>query len=192
MHALEIKVVLVGESAVGKTSIVNRYVGRKTAGVPEATLGAQYATAHLVVHGQKVILQIWDTAGQERFRVLTPMYYRRAHAVIIVYSVVDERSFNETSYWMTTVRSHINENCAIFLVGNKSDLPGREVLLNTGADRAEKMNAQFFETSAVTGASITELFNDVAMAALCIAQDARSAESIEIPKSTETEKKECC
>ncbi|KAH0792900.1 small GTP-binding protein [Histomonas meleagridis] len=163
------KVVLVGDSAVGKTAITLRYV--KGAYSPaESTIGADILTKSLNVHGQKVNLAIWDTAGQEEYRTLTPMYYRDASIVIIVFAVGDPNpekpisrsSFSSVSKWYEEVTS-INENAIIVLCGNMNDLDDRKVSFDEGNDKAEELtDVEYFETSALSGDGIDALFENLA------------------------------
>ena len=159
----EIKVVVVGQSDVGKTCIVSYLINGKFDNNTTPTLGAAFASKSIQVKNQNVMLQIWDTAGQERFRVFTPMYYRGAQAALVVYSIKDEDSFNEVDYWVRNIRENNGSTVSLYLVGNKSDLDyDRTVTEEQGREKADKINAEFFETSAVTGDGIEVLFDTVA------------------------------
>ncbi|KAK8892295.1 hypothetical protein M9Y10_029520 [Tritrichomonas musculus] len=163
MEESEVKVVLLGQSAVGKTCIVNHLLTGKFDDSVSPTLGASYASKTLDINNQKVSLQIWDTAGQERFRVLAPMYYRGAQAAILVYSIIDDASFQEVDYWASSLKENAGSGVELFLVGNKCDLESERVIKeDQGKDKAESIGAQFFETSALTGASISDLFTTLA------------------------------
>lgn len=163
MEESEVKVVLLGQSSVGKTCIVNHLLTGKFDDSVSPTLGASYASKTLDVNGQKVSLQIWDTAGQERFRVLAPMYYRGAQAAILVYSIVDEQSFQQIDYWASSLKENAGSSVELFLVGNKCDLESERVIKEEqGKDKADSINAQLFETSALTGAEINDLFTTLA------------------------------
>ena len=128
MEESEVKVVLLGQSAVGKTCIVNHLLTGKFDDSVSPTLGASYASKTLDVNGQKVSLQIWDTAGQERFRVLAPMYYRGAQAAILVYSIIEEASFQQIDYWSSSLKENAGSSVELFLVGNKCDLESERVI----------------------------------------------------------------
>ena len=163
MEESEVKVVLLGQSAVGKTCIVNNLLTGKFDDSVSPTLGASYASKTLDINEQKVSLQIWDTAGQERFRVLAPMYYRGAQAAIIVYSIIDETSFQEIDYWASNLKENAGSSVDLFLVGNKCDLENERVIKeDQGRDKAESIGAQFLETSAFTGSGIIDLFTTLA------------------------------
>ena len=118
----EIKVVVVGQSDVGKTCIVSYLINGKFDNNTTPTLGAAFASKSIQVKNQNVMLQIWDTAGQERFRVFTPMYYIGAQAALVVYSIKDEDSFNEVDYWVRNIRENNGSTVSLYLFGNKSDL----------------------------------------------------------------------
>ena len=163
MEENEVKVVLLGQSSVGKTCIVGRLISGRFDEAAAPTLGAAYASKTLEISGTTIALQIWDTAGQERFRVLAPMYYRGAHAAILVYSITDDASFTEIDYWVNSVKENAGADVALFLVGNKVDLEtNRQVSEAAGAAKAKDVGASFMETSAMTGSGIDDLFRTVA------------------------------
>jgi small GTP-binding protein len=169
MSGAEVKVILVGEAGVGKTCIVERLSNSQFDCITRPTATAAQKTVKVTVDGLSVFLRIWDTAGAEAFRVLVPMYFHGAQAVIVVYAVDAKKSFDETEYWFTAVAEHLNqERIALFLVGNKADLEAhRQVATDEGRDRAEIRRATFFETSARTSLNIQELFQAVARRILC-------------------------
>ena len=115
------KIVLLGDSSVGKSSIVNRYINHRFFEYNESTVGAAFFTKHIIHNDRDIILDIWDTAGQERYNSLLPMYYRGAKAAIIVYDVTDNKSFDKAKHWFQEM-SRILADIIIILVGNKIDL----------------------------------------------------------------------
>ncbi|KAH0789637.1 small GTP-binding protein [Histomonas meleagridis] len=162
MDENEVKVVLLGQSAVGKTCIVSYLINGKYDDSASPTLGASYASKTLDVDGKKVSLQIWDTAGQERFRVLAPMYYRGAQAAILCYSIIDESTFTEIDYWSSNLKENAGPDVELFLVGNKCDLEKDRIISEEqGNAKASSIGAQFFETSALTGSGIEDLFTTI-------------------------------
>lgn len=163
MEENEVKIVLLGQSAVGKTCIVGRLISGKFDASASPTLGGSFASKNLNVSGTTVALQIWDTAGQERFRVLAPMYYRGAHAAVIVYSIVDSNTFEEVDYWANSLRENAGQDVTIFLVANKIDLEASRVVSEAaGAAKAKEIGGHFLETSALTGSGIDDLFVTIA------------------------------
>ncbi|OHT10939.1 Ras-related protein Rab-5A [Tritrichomonas foetus] len=163
MEESEIKIVLLGKSDVGKTCIVGYFIRGRFMESASPTLGASYAAKTLDIDNSKVALQIWDTAGQERFRVLAPMYYRGSQAAILVFSITDEETFREIDYWSSSLKENTGPNVLVFLVGNKSDLENqRKVSEEEALKKAEEIGACYFETSALTGSGIEDLFLVVA------------------------------
>ncbi|KAL8706299.1 MAG: hypothetical protein Q9201_000618 [Fulgogasparrea decipioides] len=123
--SLEAKVCILGAQGVGKTSLVQRYVkGTFTPSTTASTVGASFLTKRVldIDSGFTVRLQLWDTAGQERFRSISKLYYRGASAILLVYSIIDERSFNEMGRWMQELKEHIREDVVVHVVGTKSDM----------------------------------------------------------------------
>lgn len=167
---LETKIVILGHSGVGKTSMVNRYVRGQFLTSTTATIGAAFMKKTLLVDDWRVVLQIWDTAGQERFRSMAPMYYRGAHAAILVFDATDRESFDKVGSWVDELQSHANTELVLVLVANKSDLvdsssPSDSVVtFKEGSAFANSINAPFFQTSAKTGKGIEDLFHHVARA----------------------------
>ncbi|KAI7882125.1 ras-like GTP-binding protein RYL2 [Mucor mucedo] len=119
---LEAKVVILGSQGVGKTSIVVRYINKTFSPNSTSTIGASFMTKKLTVDDCKVRLQIWDTAGQERFRAMAPMYYRGAHAALLVYDITSQESFEELTSWIEELKRNMTEDLVIVVVANKLDL----------------------------------------------------------------------
>uniref|UniRef100_A0A0G4GE03 Uncharacterized protein n=1 Tax=Chromera velia CCMP2878 TaxID=1169474 RepID=A0A0G4GE03_9ALVE len=157
------KFIFVGDGAVGKTSLIARFVYDSFDEAYVATIGMDLISKRIHVDDKPVRLQLWDTAGQERFRALIPSYFRDANVSVIVYDVVDRRSFEATSSWAEEVRRERGDEILIALVGNKIDLVDmRQVSYEEGQAQAEQLNATFFEASAKTGQNVKELFRAMA------------------------------
>ncbi|KAJ2688687.1 hypothetical protein H4218_001569 [Coemansia sp. IMI 209128] len=126
-RTIEAKVAILGKQAVGKTSLVTRYVHHTFSDRTPSTIGASFVTAKIDVDGWECRLQLWDSAGQERFRSMTQMYYRGANAVVLVYDITNEDSFKDIDAWVQELKQNIDmESTVLLLVGNKLDLaPGR-------------------------------------------------------------------
>lgn len=163
-EGLEKKLVLLGSSTVGKTSILNRFMRDSYSEQTVATVGTSIKSKTITVNNFKVKLQIWDTGGHERFRSLTPMYFHDADACIIVYDITSKQSFDEVKYWLKDLDEKGPQEVLIALAGNKCDLESlRNVLTVDGKGFAEKNNIPIFmETSAQSGVNITELFTEIA------------------------------
>jgi len=158
----EVKLVLLGEAGVGKSSLVLRFVANHFKAYSESTIGAAFMSKTLVVDDQAIKFQIWDTAGQEKYHSLAPMYYRGASAAIVVYDITRATSFKTLQNWVTELRSLGPENIVIAIAGNKCDLDDkREVEKETARTYAEEINAIFVETSAKTGNNVQEMFTNI-------------------------------
>ncbi|ORX95905.1 ras-like GTP-binding protein RYL2 [Basidiobolus meristosporus CBS 931.73] len=169
MHTdlLEAKVVILGSQAVGKTSLVVRYVQKTFTPNCSSTIGASFMTTKLVVDNFKVRLQIWDTAGQERFRSMAPMYYRGANAAIIVYDITNRKSFEEIEVWLKELQKNMTEDLIIHIVGSKFDLAStrREVTLDEAVefvDRTVGAGYTVHEVSAKDDEGVDEIFVQIA------------------------------
>ncbi|XP_033748093.1 ras-related protein Rab-35-like [Pecten maximus] len=152
------KLLIIGDSGVGKSSLLLRFSDNTFSGTYITTIGVDFKIRTVDVNGEKVKLQIWDTAGQERFRTITSTYYRGTHGVIVVYDVSSGESFANVKRWL----HEIDQNCDVvnrILVGNKDDDPDRKVVLTQDAQRfAEQMGIQLFETSAKENINVEEMF----------------------------------
>ena len=190
----EAKVVLLGTTMVGKTSIVTRVTSNEFDPSIKPTIGACYASKTFTLpDGKSVKLQIWDTAGQERFKTLVPMYYRGSKVAIIVFSVIDSASLNEVSFWANGVKAGASPPPALFVVGNKIDLESeRTVSTEQGKEIANQFNAEYFEISATTGANLEEMINKVASVALSQVKDDTPQPSVTVIKSDGKGKQGCC
>ncbi|CAB4253265.1 similar to Saccharomyces cerevisiae YOR089C VPS21 Rab family GTPase required for endocytic transport and for sorting of vacuolar hydrolases [Maudiozyma barnettii] len=158
-----IKLVLLGEAAVGKSSIVLRFVSNDFSENKEPTIGAAFLTQRVNINDHTVKFEIWDTAGQERFASLAPMYYRNAQAALVVYDITKPQSFIKARHWVKELHEQANKNIIIALVGNKVDIledneDERKVSREEAEKLAEEEDLLFFETSAKTGTNISEVF----------------------------------
>ncbi|KAH9549130.1 hypothetical protein CY35_10G004100 [Sphagnum magellanicum] len=158
-----IKLVLLGDGRVGKTSLVLRYVDNVFSDKQVATVQASYLTKRLTVDGESVTLSIWDTAGQERFHALGPIYYRDADAALLVYNLLCKDSFNRVQSWVKELKKMANKNIVLVIAGNKSDMDKMQHVNVGDAERyAESIGATHFVTSAKLNTGIDEVFLDVA------------------------------
>lgn len=124
-----------------------------------ASIGVDFKLKNLEVDGKKVNLQIWDTAGQERYKTITTSYYKGANAIIIVYDITDEESFEHIKSWLDEIHNHAKENVLLFLVGNKSDLDAhRRITFKQGGQVADQYNLKFFESSAKSTFNVENIF----------------------------------
>jgi Ras-related protein Rab-5C len=134
----EAKVVLIGDTQVGKTSILKRVTRKKFTNNYVPTVGAAYATHHLQADNATLSLQAWDTAGQKKYHCLVPMFLHNATIAIVVYSVTDECSFESVDFWFQRLKDHADPKAIKFLVGNKADLDKkRKVTVEEGRKKGK-------------------------------------------------------
>ena len=156
------KILTIGESGVGKTSILRRFVENKFLKTHLATIGIDFKTKNLNIDNQDIKLKIWDTAGQERFRNITTQYYKGADGIVLVYDVTDEASYEKIREWMEQIHSNTQkEEIGLVLLGNKCDMEPRNVTEDMGNKMAEELKTDYFETSALTGQGIKEAFEQL-------------------------------
>jgi len=162
--SFQFKLVLLGDSAVGKSSLVLRFVKKQFYEYQESTIGAAFLTQTVNVKDYTVKFEIWDTAGQERYHSLAPMYYRGAAAAIIVYDLTNRQSFVRAKTWVKELQKQGNPNIVIALAGNKLDLADkRQVDAEEAKAYADENNLYFLETSAKTDHNVTALFEAIAL-----------------------------
>ena len=159
------KVVLIGETGVGKTSIITQFIDQTFQEDIQTTTGGTFSTKSVSCGNGKVLkFEIWDTAGQERYRALAKMFYKDANAAILVYDVTRKETFEELkNYWAGQVRDNAPEKIILAIAGNKSDLIEQETV-DEGEDRnlAKELNAIFISTSAKSSEGINNLFEEIA------------------------------
>jgi len=159
----QFKLVLLGESAVGKSSLVLRFVKGQFLDYQESTIGAAFLTQTVCLNDTTVKFEIWDTAGQERYHSLAPMYYRGAQAAIVVYDITSYDSFDRAKKWVKELQRQGNPNIVIALAGNKVDLAQkRKVEIEEAQSYSDENGILFMETSAKTAANVNELFVAIA------------------------------
>ncbi|KAG0414094.1 hypothetical protein HPB47_008734 [Ixodes persulcatus] len=160
------KVVIVGDSGVGKSCLLNRVCKNAFAPTFKSTIGVDFQVKSMTVDGRQVAMQLWDTAGQERFRSITKQYYRRADGVILVYDVSSETSFKNIRGWMCNLQEGVGGEVVLLLLGNKVDLTEvgeeRQVSHLQGNKLAHEIGALFYETSAKTSMNVSEAIEHMA------------------------------
>ncbi|EJD00362.1 ras-domain-containing protein [Fomitiporia mediterranea MF3/22] len=161
---INVKLLLIGNSSVGKSSLLLRFSDEQW--LPEdeasATIGVDFRVHKMEINGKKVKLSIWDTAGQERFRTITSSYYRGAQGIILVYDVANRESFAALPRWYSELGTYVSDSVVKILVGNKVDKEfSRQVPTSEGAAFAQRMGSLFVEASAKTAVGVREAFTDV-------------------------------
>ncbi|KAL2475745.1 Ras-related protein RABA5a [Abeliophyllum distichum] len=156
------KIVLVGDSAVGKSNLLARFARDEFYPNSKSTIGVEFQTQKMEINGKEVKAQIWDTAGQERFRAVTSAYYRGAVGALLVYDISRRQTFDSIGRWLNELHTHSDMNVVTILVGNKSDLKdAREVTTAEGKALAEAQGLFFIETSALDSSNVAIAFQMV-------------------------------
>lgn len=192
------KLLIIGDSGVGKSSLLLRFADNTFSGSYITTIGVDFKIRTVEINGEKVKLQIWDTAGQERFRTITSTYYRGTHGVIVVYDVTSAESFVNVKRWLHEINQNCDDVCRI-LVGNKNDDPERKVVETEDAYKfAGQMGIQLFETSAKENVNVEEMFNCITELVLRAKKDnlakQQQQQQNDVVKLTKNSKrkKRCC
>jgi len=159
------KIIVVGDSGVGKSNIITRYVDESFTLESKTTIGVEYYFKTCIIDDLTIKLQIWDTAGQERFRSIITSYYRGASGVLLIYDITKINSFNNINRWIDDIKKGCDENAVIMLVGNKADLENlRTVNSKLALDFAKHNDMLFCEASALDDFNIQTAFDDLVIA----------------------------
>eukprot|EP00250_Pteridium_aquilinum_P006161 c16133_g1_i1 orf=676-1326(-) len=201
------KVVLIGDSGVGKSNLLSRFTRNEFSLESKSTIGVEFATRSISVDGKTIKAQIWDTAGQERYRAITSAYYRGAVGALLVYDITRHVTFENVERWLKELRDHTDSNIVVMLVGNKSDLRHlRAVSADDSQSFAEREGLYFMETSALESTNVenafkqilTQIYRVVSKKALDIGEDPAAVPSqgqtisVNSNDVTATKKVGCC
>ena len=161
-YELLYKVIIIGDTAVGKSNILSRYVKDEFSSNSKSTVGVELGIKFLKIKNTKTKIQIWDTAGQERYRAITSSYFKGSNGCFIVYDITNEASFNNIENWYEQIQKETSSDLPILLVGNKCDLEDeRKVPIEKGKEKAKNLNCAFFETSALKKINIDKIFEEL-------------------------------
>ncbi|KAG1973441.1 ras-related protein Rab-3C [Pimephales promelas] len=153
------KLLIIGNSSVGKTSFLFRYADDTFTSAFVSTVGIDFKVKTIYKSDKRIKLQIWDTAGQERYRTITTAYYRGAMGFILMYDITNEESFAAVQDWATQIKTYSWDNAQVILAGNKSDMDEERIVsVDSGRLLAEQLGFEFFETSAKDNVNITQTF----------------------------------
>ena len=198
-----LKILLVGDSSVGKTTLLLQYVDGKFSENHITTIGVEYKDKEITVNNRKINLQIWDTSGQERYQSITKNFYRNADGILFVFDVTNEESFNHIKNWLMTSED-VEKNFKKIMVGNKIDLEDKIVINKEKADKfAEKKNMKCFLTSAKDGINVDTIFQEIAELVLANKTEEEIIEEFGVKERSlstlskdsqkmQTQKKKCC
>ena len=157
------KILLLGDSSVGKTCFLMRYSDNTFQEIHMSTIGLDYKLKNVQLDDGKIVkIQIWDTAGQDRFRSITKNYYKGAHGIILIYDITSRKTFENVKNWVSQIKEEVSDKVIIILVGNKiDDESNRKVSKEEGKKMANDCGLDFFETSAKSGLNIDSTFNEL-------------------------------
>ena len=156
----KIKIMVIGESKIGKTSLISRYCNNEfLGGLYLSTIGIDFQIKHLVLNKKNIRLQIWDTAGQERYRNIAKNYFQSSDGFVIVYDISNIESFEKLDYWIEQIENNSQKFTKMILFGNKCDIiDDRKINKEEGEEYAKNKNIKFFEVSAKEGTNVNEAF----------------------------------
>ena len=197
------KIVLIGDSFVGKTNIMSKYLMNEFHEDSKATVGVEFGAKKFDIEGKSVKAQIWDTAGQERYKSITTTYYKGAKGALIVYDITRKETFDSVDRWISEVLNSGDKNMTMLLIGNKCDLDNqRQVTKEQGEEKAKAFKVAFLETSASSGENLdvafemimkevnnkkkNELDEDDGM------EEMQMGQEIDLTKKKTVDKKSCC
>ncbi|XP_019734188.1 ras-related protein Rab-25b [Hippocampus comes] len=194
------KVVLIGESSVGKSNLLSRFTKNEFSHDSRTTIGVEFSTRTVQLNGFTIKAQIWDTAGLERYRAITSAYYRGAVGALLVYDITKHLTYESVERWLKELFEHADPHIVVMLVGNKSDLESeRSVPMEEAKDFAEKRGLLFLETSALSSTNVEAAFNTVLteihkkVSSKEVSRGSISAVTLNTPRVEPTEeKKPCC
>jgi Ras-related protein Rab-1A len=155
------KILLIGDSFVGKSSILIRYADKIFDQEFDTTIGVDFRIKMLDIEDKKVKLQIWDSAGQDRFRSIVSSYYRNCQGIIMVFDVSNRDSFSNIKDWWEEIKKYANENVRLILVGNKNDLYEKKISYEEAKEFADMLNIKYIETSVKNNKNIDEIFYEI-------------------------------
>ena len=161
-YELLYKIIIIGDTGVGKSNILSRYLKDEFREDSKSTVGVELGTKFIKIKDMGAKLQIWDTAGQERYKSITSSYYKGSHGCFIVYDITNEKTFENVDNWFKQAQKEASKEVSIILVGNKCDLENeRKISKEKGEEKAKTLNCPFFETSALSKIKIEDIFTEM-------------------------------
>lgn len=160
LQNFEFKVILIGESGVGKSSIMTKFITNEFKSAYQSTLGIEFKVKEMLIDNEIYArLRIWDTCGQERFRAITRQYFQNAQGVLLVFDLTSKDTVKKLNDWLNDLNQHVTDDCVIFVIGNKLDIKTRDLSISEEAKQfANDKKLNYFEVSAKTGSGIANIF----------------------------------
>ena len=197
------KVIIIGDSSVGKTNIMSKYLKNEFIEYSKATVGVEFGSKLFTINGHNIKAQIWDTAGQEKYKAITGAYYKGSKGAFVVYDITRKSTFDSVDKWISDLKVAGDPKLTILLIGNKCDMENkREVSKEEGEERAKSFGCAFMETSALSGDNIEKAFETMISAIYQKYGNENSeeddfgkfekGEDLKPEKVKDTTKKKCC
>ena len=202
-YEMMVKVIIIGDSSVGKTNIMSRYLKNQFLENSKATVGVEFGAKLFNINGHKIKAQIWDTAGQEKYKAITGAYYKGSKGAFVVYDITRKDTFESIDRWINDLKTTGDTKLNIMIIGNKCDLDHRrEVLKEQGEEKSKSFGCAFLETSALSGDNIEKGF-EMMISEIFKKYEKENAddddlitvekgEDINLGKKDEKKKKGCC
>ena len=194
----KIKVALLGNEGVGKTSLLTMFTENRHNAKTNTTVGAMFVNKQMPINGVDYDMQIWDTAGQERFRTIASIYFRDAHGIILAYDVTNRKSYDDLTFWFNEIYSKCEKSVVVLVVGNKCDMTNVEVTAEEAAKFTQGHKSRHLFVSAKTGQNVDGAFEillrDVISSEVLVDLTKKYKDSVAIKKgsSRKKDKKGCC
>ena len=202
-YEMMVKVIIIGDSSVGKTNIMSKYLKNQFHEDSKATVGVEFGSKLFTINGHNIKAQIWDTAGQEKYKAITGAYYKGSKGAFVVYDITRKETFESVDKWINDLKATGDPKMNIMLIGNKCDLEERREILNEqGEEKARSFGCGFLETSALSGDNIdkgfemmiSEIFKKYGSDVVDddVLDGVGKGEDIKLEKKGENQKKGCC
>lgn len=175
-----VSILTVGETQVGKTSLILRFIDRVFYYDTKTTIGVDFKVKRISLLNRNILVKIWDSAGQERFKTVTRQYYKNAEGVMLIYDVTSEKSFSMIEEWFTSIIENKRKGAQVILIGNKTDSVNRVISEEQGKSLAKKYEVQYYETSALSGENVDKVFEELAESILKMKLNSEEEESISL------------
>ena len=184
-----VSILTVGETQVGKTSLILRFIDRVFYYDTKTTIGVDFKVKRINLLNKNVLVKIWDSAGQERFKTVTRQYYKNAEGVMLIYDVTSQKSFSMIEEWFKSIIENKRKDAQVILIGNKKDMVNRVISAEQGESLAKKFEIKYYETSALSGENVDQVFEELAENILKTKLNTEEEESISLSYNSERDGK---